>query len=106
MVEKTFYQPQSHAWFEAFPASSAERAGDLLFISGQVAANAEGQAVAAGDVRAQAAHVFDAVQTLVEAAGGSLDDVVDLVSFHKNPRAIPEVMAAARERFQPGQEPA
>ena len=105
MVDKTFYKPQSHGWFEAFPASSAVRAGDLLFISGQVAADADGQAVAPGDVRAQAAHVFDAVQALVEEAGGSMDDVVDLVSFHKDIREL-GAFAEVAAKYLPTNAPA
>ena len=98
-MHKTFYNPKAHDWFHRFPASSAVRAGDLLFISGQVAAAADGSIVAPGDSRGQAAHVFDAIQALVEEAGGSLDDVLDLVSFHKDIRDLGAVAEVAAKYF-------
>ena len=98
-VEKTFYNTDSHGWFGSFPASTAVRADDLLFISGQVAADADGCIVAPGDVRGQAAHAFDGVQALVEEAGGSMDDVVDLVSFHKDVRELGPVAEVAAKYF-------
>lgn len=104
-VQKTFYSPKSHGWFEAFPASTAVRAGDLLFISGQVAADTDGHVVAPGDVRGQAAHVLDAVQALVEEAGGSMDDVVDLVSFHKDIREL-GAFAEVAAKYLPSDAPA
>lgn len=49
-----------------------------LYMSGQTAWDAEKQIVGGRDMRAQAAQAFENVRRLVEAAGGSLDDVVSL----------------------------
>ena len=104
-IQKTYYNPPSHGWFEGFPASSAVRAGDLLFISGQVAADPDGRIVAPGDSRGQAAHVFDGVQALVEEAGGSMDDVLELITFHKDIRDLGEVAEVAA-KYLPKDAPA
>jgi reactive intermediate/imine deaminase len=54
------------------------RHGRMVFISGQVALDREGNVVGAGDIKAQAEQVFKNLQAAVEAAGGSFKDVVKL----------------------------
>src|SRR5262245_3370449 len=56
-------------------------AGRLLFISGQGPVDAKGNVVGIGDPRAQVRQVFANLQALVEAAGGSLDDIVSLTAY-------------------------
>lgn len=55
--------------------SQCTRVGDLLLIAGQVAWDAEGNVVGEGDAAAQARRCFEAIRSLVEAAGGSMSDV-------------------------------
>jgi 2-iminobutanoate/2-iminopropanoate deaminase len=58
------------------PFSNGVRAGDHLYVAGQLPVDGEGRTVGAGDVRAQARQVLDNLRRIVEAAGGSLADVV------------------------------
>lgn len=104
-MKKIVSNPKSHEWFQGFPASVSVRAGDLLFISGQVATAPDGSVLNPGDSRAQAARAFDGIQAVVEEAGGSMDDVVDLMSFHKDIRDLGEVAEVA-ERYLPSDAPA
>ncbi|HET7756663.1 MAG TPA: RidA family protein [Steroidobacteraceae bacterium] len=61
--------------------SQAVRAGDTVYLSGQVPLDpATGQLVS-GDVDAQIRRVFDNLQAVAEAAGGSLADAVKLTIF-------------------------
>ncbi|HEU4533712.1 MAG TPA: Rid family detoxifying hydrolase [Polyangiaceae bacterium] len=79
------------------PYSPAVRAGDFVFVSGQIALDpATGQMVP-GDVRAQAARALDNLGALLEAAGVTWSDVVrttiylvDMADF----AAVNEVYAA------------
>lgn len=58
------------------PYSQAVRAGDLLFVSGQIPLDpATGQLVD-GDVTAQTDRVLQSLDAIVRAAGATLDDVV------------------------------
>ena len=66
------------------PYSPGVRAGNTVYVSGMLALDAAGQLVGAGDVRAQTRHVLDAIKAVVEAAGGSLDDVVYNAIFLKD----------------------
>ncbi|MBI2877752.1 MAG: hypothetical protein HYY20_12815 [Candidatus Tectomicrobia bacterium] len=70
------------AWDDQFAFSQAIRAGDLLFVSGQVALDPAGKVVGQeGDMAAQTRQVFENLQAILGAAGASLDDVVKLHSY-------------------------
>ena len=53
----------------------------ILFLAGQVAYTADGGAAHRGDFTAQARAVFGAVKALVEAGGGTLDNVVKITTY-------------------------
>ena len=55
--------------------------GRMLLISGQAANDKDGKVVGRGDFRRQAEQVFGNIKAAVEAAGGSLDDIVKLNSY-------------------------
>jgi len=58
------------------PYSQAVRAGNTVYLSGQVALDPATGAVVVGDIEAQARRAFDNLKAVCEAAGGSLDDVM------------------------------
>jgi enamine deaminase RidA (YjgF/YER057c/UK114 family) len=53
----------------------------LLFLAGQVPYDTEGRAAHRGDFLAQARNVFGAIKGHVEAAGGTLADVVKITTY-------------------------
>ena len=57
------------------PYSHAVWAGDLLYCSGQTPIDPATTKLVEGDVTAQTHRVFDNLQAVCEAAGGSMDDV-------------------------------
>ena len=59
---------------QARPFSPAVRAGDFIYVSGQVPANAEGEIVAGG-IEAQTRQVMDNLQAALALAGATFDDV-------------------------------
>src|SRR5262249_42104452 len=61
--------------------SQCTRSGNTLDIAGQVAWDRTGNVVGVGDVAAQARRCFEAIKSLVEAAGGSMDDVVKVNTY-------------------------
>ena len=56
------------------PFSAAVRAGDLLFLSGQVALDPATGKLIAGDIGAQTEQIFANISAVLEAAGKSFDD--------------------------------
>lgn len=78
--------------------------GTLLFISGQVPENAQGDLVGAGDFRAQAVQVMENLKAMVEAGGGTLGDIVKLTIFLtdiRNYKVVSEVRAQYFEGVYP-----
>jgi enamine deaminase RidA (YjgF/YER057c/UK114 family) len=53
----------------------------MLFLAGQTASDAAGQIVAPGDIVAQYEQVLQNLQTVVEAAGGNMQDIVKMTIF-------------------------
>ena len=58
------------------PFSAAVRAGDLLFLSGQVALDPASGNLVARDIGAQTEQIFANISAVLEAAGKSFDDVM------------------------------
>jgi enamine deaminase RidA (YjgF/YER057c/UK114 family) len=90
------------AWLDGLPACAAMRVGDWVFVSGQVSRDADGSVREGGDPRAQAHRAFAGLQATLEAAGATLADVVDLMSFHLDARDIAAVFDVGREYLTGG----
>ena len=65
------------------PYSQAMMVGDLLFTSGQIPLRADGT-LNDGDITAQTTQVLANLKAVIEAAGGSLNNVVKTTVFMKN----------------------
>jgi len=61
--------------------SQAIRAGNLVFLSGQIPLDPATMEFVAGDFEARARQVFDNLRAVAAAAGGDLDNVVKLTIF-------------------------
>ena len=78
--------------YEANRYSAAIRSGDLLFVSGQVGSRADGSPEP--DFERQVRLAFDNLAAVLAAAGCTLDDVVDVTTFHTDPDAQFETVKA------------
>lgn len=65
-----------HAPAAIGPYSQAVRAGDTVYLSGQIALDPASGQVVEGGIEPQARRAFDNLKAVCAAAGGSLDDVV------------------------------
>lgn len=63
--------------------SAAIRSGDLLFVSGQVGSLEDGSPEP--DFEAQVRLAFSNLKATLAAAGATLDDIVDVTTFHTAP---------------------
>lgn len=61
--------------------SQAVRAGDTVYLSGQVPFDPATMQLVAGDIEVQARRVFENLKAVAEAAGGSLSHAVKLTIF-------------------------
>src|SRR5215212_5919660 len=65
--------------------SPAIRAGDFVFVSGQVPKNPATGALDGDDIRSQTRAVLERLRLTLESAGASLDDVVSVNAYLQDP---------------------
>jgi enamine deaminase RidA (YjgF/YER057c/UK114 family) len=85
---------------------AVKKSGTPVYISGQVAIDGQGQLVGENDAEAQVEQVFRNLRTVVEAAGGTLDDIVNLHIYVTDAAYRPAVVAGRQKHFKEGQYPA
>ena len=76
--------------------SQAIRAGNTIYLSGQIPLDPKSMQLVTGDTRAEIARVFDNLAAVAAAAGASLDNAVRLTVYLtdlKNFALVNEVMA-------------
>src|SRR5579871_3717964 len=80
--------------------SNAIRAGDTLYISGQVARPFEGGIGLVGkDEYEQTRQIFSRIERIIKAAGGTMDNLVKMTIFVVDITKNTEVWRARREFF-------
>jgi 2-iminobutanoate/2-iminopropanoate deaminase len=73
------------------PYSQAVRAGDLIFIAGQIAIDPKAGTLIQGDIKDQTKRVLENVKAILEAASLSMGDVVKTTVFLKNIADFPKM---------------
>lgn len=96
MARREAIVPESrHALYETHRYSAAIRSGDLLFVSGQVGSRADGSPEP--DFGKQVRLAFENLMNVLKTAGCTLDDVVDVTTFHTDPANQFETIMAVRD---------
>ena len=80
--------------------SQAIRAGNLVFLSGQIPLDPASMEIVGGDFEARARRVFDNLAAVAAAAGGSLDNVVKLTIFLTDLADFATVNSVMEDYFQ------
>jgi len=71
--------------------------GRMVFIAGQTASDHDGKVVGAGDARAQTRFILEKIQRAVEAAGGTINDVVAMSVFSTDVKYHRDINETRRE---------
>lgn len=74
------------------------RVGNTIYVAGQLPYDKDGNLVGVGDIRAQTRRVLENVRKIVEAGGGTMDQVVKLTVFVTDVR-YREVYGEVRSEF-------
>ena len=82
------------------PFSAAVRAGDLLFLSGQVALDPTTGKLIAGDTGAQTEQIFANISAVLEAAGKSFDDVMKTTVYLADMKEFAAMNTVYARHFQ------
>ena len=96
---EAIFPANRHALYEAHGYSAAIRSGDLLFVSGQVGSRADGSPEP--DFTRQVELAFDNLQATLAAAGCSLDDIVDVTTFHTDPQNQFDTIMQVKQKVFP-----
>ncbi len=86
------------------PYSQGIRAGDFLFLSGQIPIDPETNTIVEGDIVAQTKQVMENIKGILEAGGSSMDNVVKATLYVKDMDEygkINEVYSAYLGKVQP-----
>ena len=66
-------------------------AGPLLWISGQVAIDKDGELVGQNDLRAQAVQVLENIKLILRASGAGMEDIVKVTVYVTDIRAFNDI---------------
>jgi reactive intermediate/imine deaminase len=80
--------------------------GKMVFISGQVPLNAEGDLVELNNLEKQTEQVFENIKALVEKSGGTMKDVVSIECYFTDISRIAEFRKARDKYIDPENPPA
>lgn len=81
--------------------SQAVRAGDTLYISGQIPLDPRTGSPVTGDIKTQIERVFDNIAAIAQAAGGTLNDIVKLNVYLTDLAYFPVVNEVMQKYFEP-----
>ncbi len=82
------------------PYSQAVRAGDTVYLSGQIPLDPKSGELVSGDIKLEIRRVFDNLKAVTEAAGGGLKDVARVTIFLTDLGHFPQVNEVMAEYFQ------
>lgn len=95
---ETIFPANRHSLYEEHGYSAAIRSGSLLFVSGQVGSRADGSPEP--EFAAQVRLAFENLLATLAAAGCSIDDLIDVTTFHTDPEnQFATIMAVKRDIF-------
>ena len=84
----------------AYSSGVEAPSGRTIYVSGQVALDVEGNVVGEGDVKVQTEAVLEHVKTVVEEAGGGMEDIVKVTVFITDMGLYDEIHEVRRRYFE------
>ena len=92
---------------KGFPPTDTEmgysyglQVGDTIYVTGQIARNGAGECVGVNDAERQAEEVFRNIATVLAEADATLDDVVQLTIYVKDPSVAKPIQQVRRRMFK------
>jgi reactive intermediate/imine deaminase len=86
-------------WDDRLPLAQARQVGNTIYVSGQVAYDANGNLVGAGDIKAQTRQVFENISTILAAAGVGLKDIIKINTYITDQSKFMDMLEVRREIF-------
>ncbi len=96
---QAIFPANRHTLYDEHRYSAAIRSGDLLFVSGQVGSREDGSPEP--DFERQVELAFDNLKAVLAAAGCTLEDIVDVTTFHTDPASQFDAIMSVRSKVFP-----
>jgi 2-iminobutanoate/2-iminopropanoate deaminase len=86
-------------WDDRLPLAQARQIGNTIYVSGQIAYDANGKLVGEGDMQAQTRQVFENIREVLESAGSTLKDIVKINTYITDGSKFMDMIAVRSEIF-------
>ena len=87
-------------WSERYTYVPALRVGNMVWLSGTTGSDDEGKITAHGDIVEQTRQIFRKFEALLNAVGGTCDDIVETTDFFTTTENYRATAAVRREFFK------
>jgi enamine deaminase RidA (YjgF/YER057c/UK114 family) len=104
---KEFINPKALLTPPGYSHVAKVNKGTMVYLAGQVACDASGKLVGEGNFEAQVEQVYANIKIAIEAAGGTMADIVKLTTFlvaEVDPASVPK-LRAIRNRYLNAEHP-
>lgn len=88
------------------PYNHVVKAGNMLYLTSQLSCDLAANQLLGGTIEEQTRQALENVRFLLEHAGSSMEQVVDVTVFMQNLDDFPRMDTVYRQFFAPGKEPA
>ncbi len=84
----------------------AVKAGNFIFLSSQLSTDLKTGGIISGDIKKQTKRAMENIKYLLSQCGSSMDDIVRIVIYFRNPKDRAAINEIYKQYFTYGQEPA
>lgn len=103
LKRQTITPPQHQVFYDNYHFPQATRVGDMIWVSGQVGIDAT--MTPGNGIEEQAHLAFQGLKIALEAAGATLADVVELMTFHTELQADTHAFMQVKHQYFPDRYP-
>jgi len=105
MQRRTITTPATQGYYDHLHFAPATRVGDTIWVSGQTGYDPTTRTAADG-IEAQARLAFEGIKHVLEAAGATMTDIVEIVTFHTDMHRDAAAFAKVKDEYLPDNYPA
>ncbi|MHB8277000.1 MAG: RidA family protein [Candidatus Humimicrobiaceae bacterium] len=86
-------------WQPIGPYSNAVKKGNMIFVSGTVGMDKDGNLIGPNDIKAQTRQTFENIKRILKEAGATMGDIVKVTVYLKNTSDYPGMNEVRKEYF-------
>ncbi len=87
------------SWDDTLPLAQAKQIGNTIYVSGQVAFNAQGKLVGKGNMKVQTRQVFRNIKAVLAAAGAKMEHIIKINTYITDGSKFMEMLEARGDIF-------